>query len=73
MCGFIAIAATVTFVVVFFTVHETVYKGDKVNYDLPESEYGRKRNWFTSLSLTSSYNSQASFCGWLGNTLLFHA
>jgi hypothetical protein len=31
MCGFMAIAASATFVVAFFTVHETAYKREIVN------------------------------------------
>jgi hypothetical protein len=42
MCGFMAIAASATFVVASFSVHETAYKREIVNYDLPESDITRK-------------------------------
>ncbi|PMD14114.1 MFS general substrate transporter [Hyaloscypha hepaticicola] len=70
MCAFMAIAASATFVVAFFTVHETAYKREIINYDLPESEYNPKKYWFAGLSLTSGYDSQALFWGWLGSTLV---
>lgn len=73
MCGFMAITASATFVVGFFTIHETAYKREIVNLNLPESEYSSKRNWFASLSLTSGYDPQISFWGWLGNTLVLLA
>jgi MFS family permease len=69
MCGFMAIAASATFVVGFFTIHETAYQRDIVSFDRPESEYGPKRNWLAGLSLTSGYDPQASFWGWLRSTL----
>jgi MFS family permease len=73
MCGFMAIAASATFVVGFFTIHETAYNREIVNFNFPKSEYAPKRNWFAGLSLTSGYDSQASFWGWLGNTLVLLA
>lgn len=73
MCGFMAIAASATFVVGFFTIHETAYKRELVNFDLPKSEYGPKGNWLADLSLTSGYDSQTSFWGSLGNTLVLLA
>ena len=73
MCGFMAIAASATFVVAIFTVHETAYKREIINYDLPETEYNPKRDWFAGLSLTTGYDSQASFWGWLGSTLVLLA
>jgi MFS family permease len=73
MCGFMAIAASATFVVGFFTIHETAYKRELVNLDPPELEYGPKRNWVAGLSLISGYDSQASLWGWLGSTLVLLA
>lgn len=73
MCGFMAIAASATFLVGFFTIHETAYKRERVNFELPKAEYPPKRSWLASLSLTSGYYPEASFWGWLGNTLVLLA
>jgi MFS family permease len=73
MCGFMAIVSSVTFLVAIFTLHETAYKREKVNLDLPQTEYTPKKGWWSSLSLTSGYDPEASFLGWLGNTLVLFA
>jgi MFS family permease len=73
MCGFMAIAASATFLVGLFTIHETAYKRERVNLDLPEAGYPPKRSWLTSLSFTSGYDPEASFWGWLGNTIVLLA
>jgi MFS family permease len=73
MLGFMAIASSATFVVGFFTIHETAYKREMINFELSESDYEPKKNWRASLSITSGYDSQTSFWGWLGNTLVLLA
>jgi MFS family permease len=70
MCGFMAIAAALTFVVGVFSIHETAYPRDKVKLDLPESAYPPKRSYLSKLSLTHGYDPDASFFGWLGSTLI---
>lgn len=73
MCGFMAIAAAVTFLVGLFSIHETAYKREKVSIDLPAAAFSPKRSWLSSLSLTSGYDPEASFWGWLGSTLVLLA
>ena len=73
MCGFMAIAASATFLVGLFSIHETAYSRDKVVLELPESAYPSKRNFVSRLSFTKGYDPDASFFGWLGNTLVLLA
>lgn len=70
MCGFTAIACAATFVVGFFTIHETAYKREVADFDLPAQEYAPKKGWVANLSVTSGYDREASLWRWLGNTLV---
>lgn len=73
MCGFMAIAAATTFVVGVFSIHETAYPREKANLELPASAYPPKRSYISKLSLKHGYDSEASFFGWLGSTLVILA
>jgi len=73
MCGFMAIAASITFLVGCLTIHETAYKRERVNLERSQADYSPKKSWLTSLSLTSGYDPEASFFGWLENTLVLLA
>lgn len=73
MLGFMAIAAGATFIVGLFSIHETAYKRENVNYELPESEFPSKRSWWSALSSKNGYDPEASFWRWLGNTLVLLA
>lgn len=73
MCGFMAIAASATFLSGLITIHETAYKRERMSFDLPETEYPPKGSLFASLSLASGYDAEASFWRWLGSTLVLLA
>lgn len=73
MCEFMAIAASVTFPVGIFTIHETAYAREKVNFDLREEEYEPRKSDSKRLDVRDGYNRDASFFGWSGNTLVLMA
>ena len=73
MCGFMSTTASATFVVGFFTIHETAYRREMLGLDRPTSEYSKKRSSLAALSLTSGYDPEASFLGWLRNTIVLLA
>lgn len=73
MLGSMAIASGLTFLVGFFSIHETAYVRDEVDMDVPERENLSKRNWWKALSLVGGYDRKASFWGWLRNTLVLLA
>jgi hypothetical protein len=73
MCEFMAIAASVTFLVGIFTIHETAYAREKVNFDLREEEYEPRKSGLKRLDVRDGYDRDASFFGWFGNTLVLLA
>ncbi|PSS03671.1 putative polyamine transporter [Coniella lustricola] len=75
MCSVMAILSGVTFVVALLFVKETAYVVGPGGRDLekPASEYGPKRSWLSSLGFGHGYNSQASFFGWMAQTVLLFA
>jgi hypothetical protein len=73
MLGFMAIASGVTFIIGFFTIHETAYARDKVDLELPEEAYPPKRSYLSSLSLVHRYDREASFFRWFASTLILLA
>jgi hypothetical protein len=66
-----AIASAVTFLVGCACIHETSY--ERMDINLPATEYPPKRTWTQNFSFTSGYDPNASFFGWLGNTLVILA
>lgn len=73
MCGFMAIASAVNCLVAIFTIHETAYKREEVDLERPAAEYADKKGWWSSLSITSGYDPEASFWSWLANTVVLLA
>jgi multidrug resistance protein len=73
MLGFVAIASGVTFIIGFFTIHETAYARDKVDLELPQEAYPPKRSYLSSLSLSHGYDREASFFRWFASTLVLLA
>jgi MFS family permease len=69
MMGFTAIAASVTFLVGIFTIHESAYAREKVDGNLSALEYPPERSWREELSLTRGYDRDASFGKWVCSTL----
>ncbi|RBR10395.1 hypothetical protein FVER53590_25492 [Fusarium verticillioides] len=62
-CGILSIAAGLTFIVGVFTIRESQYPRDKVDFSLPIESYKVKRGFLSQLSLTRGYDSNASFVG----------
>jgi MFS family permease len=73
MLGFAAIASGATFVVGFFSIHETAYSRDKADLELPKEAYPPKRTFLSSLSLSHGYDPEASFFRWFASTLVLLA
>lgn len=75
MCSVMAILSGTTFIVALFLVKETAYVTGPEGRDLekPESEYGPKRTWWSSLGFGLGYNKEASFFGWVAQTVLLFA
>lgn len=59
ICGWIAIASGVTWLIGIFTILETAYYGRDVT--APASYYGSKKSFVKMLSMTSGYNKHMSF------------
>lgn len=75
MCGVMAILSGATFVVALLLIKETAYIVGPEGRDLgrPESAYPPKKTWAASLSLTAGYNKNASFFGWVVQTIVLVA
>ncbi|KAM3085395.1 hypothetical protein ACMFMG_002473 [Clarireedia jacksonii] len=69
MLGFTAIAASATFLVGIFTIHESAYAREKADLNKSALEYPPERSWKEELSLTLGYDREASFGKWVWSTL----
>lgn len=75
MCSVVAIPSGTTFIVALFLVKETAHVTGPEARDLekPESEYAPKRTWASSLGLGLGFYREASFFGWVAQTVLLFA
>ena len=71
MCGIMAIASGVTFLVAILLVRETAYIAIDGVRDLGRAgeTYKAERKWASSLSIARGLDREASFFGWVSTTV----
>ncbi|KAJ4394659.1 hypothetical protein N0V93_003878 [Gnomoniopsis smithogilvyi] len=75
ICGVMAIVSGVSFIASLVLIKETAYVVGPEGRDLsrPATEFPPKRKWKASLGFSLGYDRQASFFGWIAQTLTLFA